>query len=368
MHSDHAEMKELATRICRDYLNGAWKDVTPQTIGFKHISGGLSNLLYHISLPEDAIGGEKYRGEPKEVLIRVYGQTHGDADQALACLITESVVFTLLSERGLGPKLHGIFPGGRIEEYINARTLQTHDLHDPLYSRLIAEKMAMIHQMEVPLHKEPTWLWQTLHRWLNTWKDMSATKLPPDAQPLQECDLHAEARWIRQTVDELHCPVAFCHNDMQEGNILSVQDENENNYGEPRLVIIDFEYCSYNYRSFDLANHFLEWVYDYTHKSAPYYKATMENYPSEAQRLHFIHAYLKEQDSDEDPQVLMHEVRVFTLVSHLFWTLWSIVNAETSKIPFGYWDYGICRMRSYQKAKAELQQYHKTHKRKADSP
>lgn len=33
-------------------------------------------------------------------------------------MVTESVVFTLLSERKLGPKLHGIFPGGRIEQYI----------------------------------------------------------------------------------------------------------------------------------------------------------------------------------------------------------------------------------------------------------
>jgi len=33
-------------------------------------------------------------------------------------MITESVVFALLSERNFGPKLHGIFPGGRIEQYI----------------------------------------------------------------------------------------------------------------------------------------------------------------------------------------------------------------------------------------------------------
>jgi choline/ethanolamine kinase len=54
--------------------------------------------------------------EPKEVLLRIYGQTHGE--HALETMLTESVVFTLLSERKLGPKLHGIFPGGRIEQYI----------------------------------------------------------------------------------------------------------------------------------------------------------------------------------------------------------------------------------------------------------
>lgn len=108
----------------------------------------MSNLLYHISLPEDLIKEEcDDQREPKEVLIRVYGQTHGEG--ALEALITESVIFTLLSERGLGPKLHGIFPGGRIEQYIKARPLLTKELADPKLSIQIAQKMATIHCMEV---------------------------------------------------------------------------------------------------------------------------------------------------------------------------------------------------------------------------
>lgn len=51
-----------------------------------------------------------------QVLLRIYGRTHGE--QALETVLTDTVVFTLLSERKLGPKLHGIFPGGRIEQYI----------------------------------------------------------------------------------------------------------------------------------------------------------------------------------------------------------------------------------------------------------
>nr|CAI5830561.1 unnamed protein product [Callosobruchus analis] len=153
MPGDNMEMRELTARICRDYLYGAWKRVTANNIGFKHISGGLSNLLYHVSLPEDLLPSptasskhQRHPQEPKEVLIRVYGQTHGEG--ALEALITESVVFTLLSERGLGPKLHGIFPGGRIEQYIDARPLLTKELAHPKLSARIAQKMAAIHSME----------------------------------------------------------------------------------------------------------------------------------------------------------------------------------------------------------------------------
>lgn len=115
---------------------------------FSLYSGGLSNLLYHISLPDIVCeDDEKNQTVPKEVLLRVYGQIHGE--RALESLITESVIFTLLSERGLGPKLHGIFPGGRIEEFINARPLLTTELSNEKLSTQIAQKMAAIHTMEV---------------------------------------------------------------------------------------------------------------------------------------------------------------------------------------------------------------------------
>lgn len=54
----------------------------------------------------------------------------------------------------------------------------------------------------------------------------------------------------------------FCHNDTQYGNILKTDA------GE--VVIIDFEYSNYNYRAFDIANHFCEWTADY-HSSQPHH-------------------------------------------------------------------------------------------------
>ena len=36
-------------------------------------------------------------------------------------MVSENVIFTILSERKLGPKLFGVFAGGRLEEYIPVR-------------------------------------------------------------------------------------------------------------------------------------------------------------------------------------------------------------------------------------------------------
>jgi choline/ethanolamine kinase len=55
--------------------------------------------------------------------------------------------------------------------------------------------------------------------------------------------------------------------------------------GEPELMIIDFEYCAYNYRGFDLANHFTEWTYDYTNEKFPYFYHRRDQYPSQEQKV-----------------------------------------------------------------------------------
>lgn len=55
--------------------------------------------------------------------------------------------------------------------------------------------------------------------------------------------------------------------------------------GEPRLVLIDFEYCAYNYRGFDIANHFQEWGYDYTNPEHPFYFENQEDCPNLEQKV-----------------------------------------------------------------------------------
>ncbi|XP_026475263.1 choline/ethanolamine kinase isoform X2 [Ctenocephalides felis] len=481
MNLNETEMRDTAARICRDYLTGAWRTVKPQDLLFKRISGGLSNFLYHVALPESAVvehsepssapssgsvtanhqngyhqNGDHidtsfaskysenflrrssdedllktfndesgyclkeeynldtlsdssdseecgFQGEPRQVLLRIYGQIHGD--QAVEAIITESVIFTLLSERRLGPKLHGVFPGGRIEQYIPARPLRTKEMSDPVLCVKIAEKMSAIHSMHVPLSKEPDWLWKTMNKWITTAENnLERHQMKDDHESstvdhIRQMKLRSEIEWLKQFVQGCGSPVVFSHNDMQEGNILLrqtrhhtnnledtgihgkgvqvadvvvvenscdgvdsrsyvepplteddgiacdfsqqmalkdntdlfesshpqtknlhlLQNQNSNhltspsledcltsstssssssdsvlsrsskksslNNNEPELVLIDFEYCSYNYRGFDLANHFIEWTYDYSNADYPYFYDRPEDYPTEEQQF-----------------------------------------------------------------------------------
>jgi choline/ethanolamine kinase len=203
--------------------------------------------------------------------------------------------------------------------------LTTGELANHQISLKIAEKMSEIHSLDIPVSKEPDWLFLTINRWLNNVDTImndirNNNNNQDDSQDLptklSKIDFRKEAQWLRKVIEAEAYPVVFCHNDLQEGNILfrqnnlpfappdspetelnslndlspllisntsSAADSSEvltsangnsrkrslsdNSLGsdakkdefrdEPELMIIDFEYCAYNYRAFDIANHFL---------------------------------------------------------------------------------------------------------------
>ncbi|KAL0281631.1 UNVERIFIED_CONTAM: hypothetical protein PYX00_002557 [Menopon gallinae] len=353
---DSDGIRDKAYELCKEYLNGAWRTITRNQLVVRQVSGGLSNLLYYCALPE---GQLPVNNEPSKVLLRIYGQTHGEKVLEMKC-VTECVIFTLLSESNRGPRLYGIFPGGRLEEYIPARPLTTEELSDDDVSLLIADAVAQIHSMQVPISKEPRWLWDTIERWLRDMENhMRAGEISPNKLALIEDiinrDLKQELRWLRNYLSSVHSPVVFCHNDLQEGNILMKENVSDNTN---HLTVIDFEYCAYNYRGFDLANHFCESMYDYKNENFPYFWARPENYPSPEKQERFVRRYLSSLEggncSDEEVKKVLGEIRAYTLASHMFWGIWSVINSIISNISFDYWRYGEARFTAYFQHKSAI--------------
>ncbi|XP_064905529.1 choline/ethanolamine kinase [Columba livia] len=349
-----------ATRLqayawCREFLAGSWKLIGPEEFGIGLVSGGLSNLLFKCALPEHILS---VGDEPRQVLLRVYGAILQGVDS----LVLESVMFAILAERALGPRLYGVFPQGRLEQYIPSRRLRTEDLRDPDISKEIAVKMSRFHGMVMPFNKEPKWLFGTMEWYL---KQISELTFAEEAQltkfnHLKTYNLQEEMKSLRELLEATPSPVVFCHNDVQEGNILLLAGHEDSS---DKLMLIDFEYSSYNYRGFDIGNHFCEWVYNYTHDSWPFFKASPENYPSRQQQLHFIRHYLSEDsgrrgDTTHEEQArieeeMLTEINRFALASHFFWGLWSILQAKISTIKFGYLDYAQSRFEAYFQHKAQ---------------
>ncbi|XP_054998113.1 choline kinase alpha isoform X2 [Sorex araneus] len=358
-----AEQPEPRTRRraylwCKEFLPGAWRGLREDQFHISVIRGGLSNMLFQCSFPDTlATVGD----EPRKVLLRLYGAILKMGAEAM---VLESVMFAILAERSLGPKLYGIFPQGRLEQFIPSRRLDTGELSLPDISAEIAEKMATFHGMKMPFNKEPRWLFGTMEKYLS---QVLRVKFTGEARAQQlhrllGYDLPRELERLRSLLTATPSPVVFCHNDCQEGNILLLEGREDS--PTQKLMLIDFEYSSYNYRGFDIGNHFCEWMYDYSCEKFPFFRASPHQYPSREQQLHFISSYLaafqeefaslsSEERSRMEEDMLV-EVNRFALASHFFWGLWSIVQAKISSIEFGYMDYAQARFDAYFEQKRKL--------------
>lgn len=109
---------------------------------------------------------------------------------------------------------------------MQARPLTTHELSDSRISAKIAEKMAAIHSLNIPVSKEPEWLWKTMARWLQSSEKVLAqyetvnTHETDLCEDMRSFDFRGELAWLKQTIDAEDYAVVFSHNDLQEGNIL----------------------------------------------------------------------------------------------------------------------------------------------------
>ncbi|XP_058012645.1 choline kinase alpha [Ahaetulla prasina] len=361
---------------CREFLRGAWRGLREDQLRITPIRGGLSNMLFQCSLPDTI---ETVADEPRTVLLRLYGailqmrscnkggsgQAQKENDlQGAEAVVLESVMFAILAERALGPKLYGIFPQGRLEEFIPSRKLDTEELSVPDISAEIAEKMAKFHGMKMPFNKEPKWLFGTMEKYLNQVMRIKFTRESRvrKLNKILSYNLPQEMKNLRSLLEATPSPVVFCHNDCQEGNILLLDGREDSE--KQKLMLIDFEYSSYNYRGFDIANHFCEWMYDYVHEKYPFFKANFMNYPTKKQQLHFITSYLaasqsgfenlSHEDKSKIEEEMLVEINRFALASHIFWGLWSIIQAKISSIEFGYMDYALSRFDAYFEQKRKL--------------
>jgi len=76
--------------------------------------------------------------------------------------------------------------------------------------------------------------------------------------------------------------------------------------------------------------------------------------------LNFIRAYISalpldnQQNVTATEEAILREAFVFVLASHFLWGLWSIINAQTAKINFGYWDYAVSRFDAYFQHKSRV--------------
>ncbi|KAK5814017.1 putative ethanolamine kinase A [Gossypium arboreum] len=321
-------MSPRIIELCKDLFR-KWAKLDDSCFSVETVSGGITNLLLKVSVKEES-------GDNVAVTVRLYGpNTEYVIDRE-----RELQAIKYLSAAGFGAKLLGVFGNGMVQSFINARTLTPLDMRKPKLAAEIAKQLCRFHQVEIPGPKEPQ-LWVDMFKFF---EKASALRFEdPDKQRIYETilfkEVHKEATQLKELTELFSGPVVFAHNDLLSGNLM-LNDEQD------KLYIIDFEYGSYNYRGFDIGNHFNEYAG---------YECDYSLYPSKEEQYHFLRHYLQPEKpyevSEKDLEDLYVEANTFRLASHLIWALWGLIQARISPIDFDYLGYFFWRYNEYKKQK-----------------
>ena len=145
-------------------------------------SGGLTNHLFLCTLP----------GEANPVMVRMYGDIFY---KNTYFMVQEAVVFAILSERGVSPRLMGVFEGGRIEEFItHTRTVTTLEIAQADMYRRVTRQFAAIHRLDMPISRNPYLMFDTARRYhleLNLSTGDSSVQ-----EVLTQYDVMSELDWL----------------------------------------------------------------------------------------------------------------------------------------------------------------------------
>jgi thiamine kinase-like enzyme len=191
-----------------------WKTLCPtlETLTLTRLSGAMTNQMFIANCNET------------RVLLRIYG----NGTDAFFDRERETDLMQIMSALNVGPRLLGMFHNGRVEEFLDARTLTPTDLRDPDISVKIAAKLFDLHSLVgiVPpeTHQEgrgvtTSDLWHRLRTWIKRAESAVAILKERDgnASRLDCVDLSALSRHIDRFESDsktLASPVLFAHNDV----------------------------------------------------------------------------------------------------------------------------------------------------------
>ncbi|KAJ1826698.1 hypothetical protein LPJ56_002050, partial [Coemansia sp. RSA 2599] len=422
--SDSPSPQELQTRVAH-LFNKVFEpkpEILADHVAIQRLSGAMTNCVFMVTIsPAPTVpssssishvhkwtnlrsnskkkDSEANKGRillPSKYLLRVYGT---GVDEFL---LRDKELYWLsqLTSLGFGPRLYGIFGNGRLEEFLESTTLTKDDIRDPSTSKHIARRMCELHSLVsyyrpfknnngsdltssmasvsslaqgVDLSGYPE-LWSNVDSWMllvqKKWaRIMQVCAKNPQCMDILDNWTRVEqaAGKMRRVIEASGSPVVFAHDDLQYGNILKLQ-------GTEELVVVDFEYAGYNYRGYDIANHFCEWMADYHHDVHPH-QLDESWYPTADQRRGFLRTYVKAKAfmdanmkadvgvvESDDLQIELREIRLtdekigleiekldrevayFVPASHFHWGIWGLLQACSSEIDFDYVGYATQRL------------------------
>ena len=375
---------EEVLSITRKFFTREWSSLTPDQISVSRIKSGWVNRVYIAERTSIQDEGTPLV-EPTKILIKKYGGNVTDMDAEEGVQLTreeELLVCQEWARIGLGPKLYGVFPEGRLEEYIESHIMTRDDcLKDPSIRRDMASCLARFHSLELPICKEPYDFVVILERMVCNFRQ----KVEPsfrtnkillergiDTSLIGDYDFESDLKWLKNAMQPEHHRTVFIHWDTHMENVLVRNHAKE---GESRVVVIDLQQACYNFRGKDLGLHLTSMMVDFTKPSErvldfppkDYYWPLFQEYLDEVENLGFLSRDF-DRESLENPRHLLFESLVGGIVSMLYF-LMGFVNEHESYVEFAP-EYAVgiialfnCIQKCKEKMNQEFPGYHPWHSR-----
>lgn len=341
-------------KICLEKVHD-WSRCNEDDVCVNQILSGLTNQLFEVSIKEDT--AIEYRITRRHVLFRIYGK---DVD-ALYNPLSEFEVYKTMSKYRIAPLLLNTFDGGRIEEWLYGDPLSIDDLKNKSILVGIANVLGKFHTLSRKRHLPEHWdktpcVFKMMDRWrlaVSNYKNLDKVTLDINKY-IQESHKFLKFIKIYTQIENIANDIVFCHNDLQENNIMNTNK---------CLRLIDFEYSGYNFLSADIANFFIETTIDYSHNAYPFFIINKKNYISYESRILFVTTYLSKYLDDStaasDQDIIdqfLEAIEVQALGLHLIWAFWSIIRGYQTKSynEFDFFLYAKERLKMYDEQKQYL--------------
>ncbi|CAD8124234.1 unnamed protein product [Paramecium sonneborni] len=389
MNSRSTHLTEYAIKEIISEKFTSWNSISPSNISISRLTG-LTNITYKAQAMIDTT--------PQTILFREFGNAEGFVDSQ-----QERIVFKTISDMDLGPQLLECGNSWRMEEFVKDGVHPNNEkMADSDFQFKSMGVLQKFHQMEIPIvnNGESMILKKTISEEMkaNVMKKIEKRELYTDVELKQlECienflNDEEEFNYLNEmTIRENHEELKFCHNDLNQLNIFNTSKKDK------EIIFIDYEYCSYNYPSYDIANFLNESTINYQHEDEPYYVLVEDNFNTSPIQAHFLalsyilnkectqieinqiqrlisektnknkdelknfiglvkqilELRLSEQeiiDLFKEISYLKRRIRRLQIISNLNWVWWSVLLAhEKNSLNFEYIDYGFLRFKMLEK-------------------
>ncbi|EPS41315.1 hypothetical protein H072_4839 [Dactylellina haptotyla CBS 200.50] len=298
--------KVILRDIIATFLTEEWPSVEPESL-ITTYHETFANAHCHVSRPRPVSTPQ----EPLNLFIKFHKDTGADIEifRHLVPSKQEEALFChQYGLSGLSAKVYGFFKTqdgtlGRIDEFIDSRTLEPEDVEDATIRVDIARALATFHNLDTPLTKRPVaQFYEALGDGLQKYHKMEKLRTLSaeggiNINNLIDYDFASRIHTVVERLESTGSKIAWCIHDIQYMNVL-VRDRPKQN--ESKIVLIDFEFVMRNYRAFDIGGHFMQKMFkwfDEENKIADCRKYT------EQEKRHFCEAYAaqwNEITGDED--------------------------------------------------------------------